>query len=63
MNELIELIQLVDNEMRKQVAKYIRLHKRGIITTIEALNGIDSCLTIARVINKKQMLLEYHKML
>ena len=63
MFELIKLMKLVDNELQEQIEKYIRLHKQGLLTTIEALDKIDSCLCIAHRNNRDIILLECHKKL
>ena len=60
MVELLNKVKELDIVLWKFIDKYIRLHKQGLLTTIEALDKIDSCLCIA---HRDIILLECHKKL
>ena len=47
MIELINKAKELDIVLWNFIDKYIRLHKQGLLTTIEALDKIYSCLCIA----------------
>ena len=63
MTELIQKTKELDVVLWNFIEKYIRLHKQGLLTTIEALAKIDSCLLIAHRDNRDIILLECHKKL
>lgn len=63
MTELIKKTKELDVVLWNFIEKYIRLHKQGLLTTIEALDKIDSCLLIAHRDNRDIILLECHKKL
>lgn len=63
MTELIQKTKELDIVLWQFIEKYIRLHKQGLITTIEALDKIDSCLCITHRDNRDIILLECHKKL
>ena len=63
MIELMNKAKELDIVLWNFIDKYIRLHKQGLLTTIEALDKIDSCLCIAHRDNRDIILLECHKKL
>ena len=63
MIDLIQKTKELDVVLWQFIEKYIRLHKHGLITTIETLDKIDSCLCIAHRDNREIILLECHKKL
>lgn len=63
MVELVNKAKELDEVLWQFIEKYICLHKQGLITTIEALDKIDSCLCIAHRDNREIILLECHKKL
>ena len=63
MVELLNKAKELDVVLWDFIDKYIRLHKQGLLTTIEALDKIDSCLCIAHSDNRHVILLECHKKL
>ena len=63
MIELMNKAKELDMVLWNFIDKYIRLHKQGLLTTIEALDKIDSCLCIAQRDNRDIILLECHKKL
>ena len=63
MVELLNKVKELDIVLWNFIDKYIRLHKQGLLTTIEALDKIDSCLCIVHRDNREIILLECHKKL
>lgn len=63
MTELIQKTKELDIVLWQFIEKYIRLHEQGLLTTIEALDKIDSCLCIAHRDSRDIILLECHKKL
>ena len=63
MRELVNKAKELDEVLWQFIDKYIRLHKQGLLTTIEAFAKIDSCLCIAHRDNRDIIMLECHKKL
>lgn len=63
MTELVNKAKELDIVLWKFIEKYIRLHEQGLISIIEALDKIDSCLCIVHRDNREIILLECHKKL
>ena len=63
MVELLNKVKELDIVLWNFIDKYIRLHKQGLLTTIEALDKIESCLCIVHRDNRDIILLKKKKKL